>query len=81
MTEVRINKLEEQLIRNGKRQEALESLLSRFKRVIQESGILKDYKKHEFYEKPSINRARKRRNRIIKSKQQEKRNALYYSKG
>ena len=81
MTDVRINKLEEQLIREGKKQEALESLLSRFKRAVQESGILREYKKREFYEKPSVKRARKKRNKFIKSKQQERKNALYHNRG
>jgi len=76
MTEVRINRVEEQLVRNGRKQEALESMLSRFKRSVQESGVLRDYKKREFYEKPSVERARKKRNKLIKSKQQERKNAL-----
>lgn len=38
--------------------ENFEALLGRFKRAVEKSGILEDYHAHEFYEKPSMTRAR-----------------------
>lgn len=34
--------------------ENIESLLRRFKRKVEASGIMSDYRKHEFYTKPSV---------------------------
>ena len=39
--------------------EAFESLLKRFKKAVEKSGLLTDSRKHEFYEKPSIRMKRK----------------------
>lgn len=33
--------------------ETIESALKRFRRAVQQDGVLKDARKHEFYEKPS----------------------------
>jgi small subunit ribosomal protein S21 len=49
--------------------ESFESLLRRFKKAVDRSGILSDFKKHEFYEKPSVKIKKKReaaRKRAIK---------------
>lgn len=48
--------------------ESLDSALKRFKKVLQQAGILKEAKEHEHYEKPSDKRrkaeaARKRKMR------------------
>ncbi len=48
--------------------ENLDSALKRFKKVLQQAGILKEAKEHERYEKPSDKRrkaeaARRRKNR------------------
>lgn len=40
--------------------ESFDSLLRRFKKAVERSGIIADYKKHEVYEKPSVKRKRKR---------------------
>ena len=40
--------------------EAFESLLKRFKKAVERSGVLADLKKHEFYEKPSVKKKRKK---------------------
>jgi small subunit ribosomal protein S21 len=40
--------------------ESFESLLRRFKKSVEKSGILADSRKHEFYEKPSVQKKRKR---------------------
>lgn len=39
--------------------EPYESFIRRFRKVCEQAGILKDYKKHERYEKPSEKRKRK----------------------
>lgn len=49
--------------------ESFESLLRRFKRAVEDSGILSDLKKTEFYEKPSVRRKKKH---IIAVKKLEK---------
>lgn len=40
--------------------ESVDELLRRFKRAVENSGILSDLKKYEFYEKPSVKRKRKK---------------------
>ncbi len=39
--------------------EGFESLLKRFNRSVQQSGVLSEMHRHEHYEKPSIKRKRK----------------------
>lgn len=39
--------------------ESIDSLLKRFKKAVENSGLLADYKKHERYEKPSLKRKKK----------------------
>ena len=49
--------------------ESFESLMKRFKKAVERSGILSDLRKHEFYEKPSVQRKRKQaaaRKRAVK---------------
>ena len=48
--------------------ESLDSALKRFKKILQQTGVLKEAKAHEYYEKPSDKRrkaeaARKRKMR------------------
>ena len=40
--------------------EALESLLHRFKRSVNDGGVLSDLKKHEFYKSKSVKKREKR---------------------
>lgn len=40
--------------------ESFESLMRRFKKSVEKSGILNDLREHEFYEKPSMKRKRER---------------------
>ena len=47
-------------IRNG---ESLEQALRRFNREVLRDGILKKLRKREFFEKPSVIKARKRKER------------------
>ena len=49
--------------------ESFESLVRRFKKSVERSGLLADYRKHEFFEKPSVQKKRKQaaaRKRSIK---------------
>lgn len=39
--------------------ESFESLLRRFHRKVQQDGILREIKKREYYEKPSVRRKRR----------------------
>ena len=39
--------------------ESLDSALKRFKKVLQQTGILKEAREHEHYEKPSVKRKKK----------------------
>ncbi len=39
--------------------ESLDSALRRFKRQVQKNGVLRDARKHEHYEKPSVRRKKK----------------------
>lgn len=48
MTEIRVGE-----------NESLESALKRFKRQCARTGVLSEYKRKEFYEKPSVVRKRK----------------------
>lgn len=43
----------------AKPNEDINSLLKRFKRAVERSGVLSDLKKHEFYEKPGVRRKKK----------------------
>jgi small subunit ribosomal protein S21 len=42
------------------REESFDSLLKRFNRKVQQDGILADLRRREHYEKPSIERKRKK---------------------
>jgi small subunit ribosomal protein S21 len=39
--------------------ESLDNALRRFKRQLQKSGVLREARKHEFYDKPSVKRKKK----------------------
>lgn len=40
--------------------EAFETVLRRFKKAVERAGILADIRKHEYYDKPSIKKRKKR---------------------
>ena len=46
--------------------ESLEHALRRFTKRVQSDGILMDYRKHEYYEKPSEKRKKKEATRVRK---------------
>jgi len=43
--------------------EPIDSVLKRFKKALEQSGILQEYKRHTHYEKPSERRRRQRQKR------------------
>ena len=43
-----------------KSHESFETFFNRFKRIVEKENVMDDYYKHEFYEKPSKKRNRKR---------------------
>ncbi|HXG30550.1 MAG TPA: 30S ribosomal protein S21 [Thermodesulfobacteriota bacterium] len=48
-------------------QESIDSLIKRFNRMVEKEGIIHEYKKREFYEKPS-ERRRKRKSQTRRRK-------------
>jgi small subunit ribosomal protein S21 len=53
--------------------EALEAALKRFKKVLQQDGVLKAARAHEYYEKPSDKRRRAEASRRRKIERNEER--------
>ncbi|MBW3624724.1 MAG: 30S ribosomal protein S21 [Armatimonadetes bacterium] len=54
--------------------ESIDSALKRFKKQLQEAGVLKEAREHEFYEKPSDKRRRAaaaRRRKLAKQAAQD----------
>ncbi|HAZ31291.1 MAG TPA: 30S ribosomal protein S21 [Dehalococcoidia bacterium] len=47
--------------------ESLESALRRFNRKVQQEGILSEYRRRQYFEKPSVVRKRKRATKTRKS--------------
>ena len=67
-----------------RRNENIEELWKRFKKVVENSGILSDYRKKERYEKPSIKRKRKQaaaRKRLLRKKTNESRRKFNKTSG
>ena len=52
--------------------ESLEQALRRFTKRVQSDGILMDYRKHEYYEKPSEKRARERAEAVRRARKLER---------
>ena len=50
--------------------ENLEKAIKRFKRMVEKEGIIREYKKREFYEKPST--IQNRKNKTLQRKMQKK---------
>jgi len=59
--------------------EPLEKALKRFKRMVEKEGIIREWKKREFYEKPSTINNRKKK--TIIRKQQKKLRKTQHTKG
>ncbi len=58
--------------------EPLEKALKRFKRMVEKEGIIREWKKREYYEKPSIINTRKKK--AILRKQMKKNRKMSSSK-
>ena len=56
--------------------EMLEKAIKRFKRMVEKEGIIREFKKREFYEKPStiLNRKKKAISRKLMKKSRKGRN-------
>jgi len=76
MSYVKINKLEEDLYRRGDGVGAISSMLARFNRQVQTSGILRDLKKYEFFKKPSEKKRIKHIEAVARIKRKERKDAL-----
>lgn len=50
--------------------ENLEKAIKRFKRMVEKEGIIREFKKREFYEKPST--IRNRKNKALQRKMQKR---------
>jgi small subunit ribosomal protein S21 len=59
--------------------EPLEKALKRFKRQVEKEGIIREFKKREFYEKPSTIKNRKKK--ALKRKQMKKARSFSSHKG
>ncbi len=59
--------------------EPLEKSIKRFKRMVEKEGIIREWKKREYYEKPST--IRNRKNKAMERKQMKKNRKLHSSKG
>jgi small subunit ribosomal protein S21 len=64
---------------NVSSEEPLERALKRFKREVEKEGIIREWKKREFYEKPSVVRNRKQKSN--RRKQEKKLRKTGFSRG
>jgi len=56
--------------------ESFDSLLRRFKKAVDKDDTIKEFRKHEFYEKPSSKRKRARAAAIKRNEKQQASNSL-----
>ena len=68
---------ERQMIRNGQSRDALDSMLARFNNTVQDSGLFRELKARESYEKPSDKRRRKKREAVARARRQERKDAVH----
>lgn len=59
------------IVVNVKENESIEKALKRFKKKFEKTGVLKELRARNFYEKPSVSR----RNEVIKAKYRQKKYA------
>jgi small subunit ribosomal protein S21 len=64
---------------NISQEEPLEKALKRFKRQVEKEGIIREWKKREFFEKPSTIKNRKKK--ALKRKQMKKQRTYSSHKG
>lgn len=72
MSSVTINKAEEKMIQNGDAKGAFESMLTRFNRLVGASGIFRELKECQYYEKPSDKKRRKHREALARMRKEQK---------
>jgi len=53
--------------------ESFESLLKRFNKKVQQERVLSEYRKHEYFEPPSVKRKKKEAAKLRKSKRNSSR--------
>ena len=58
--------------------EPLEKSIKRFKRMVEKEGIIREWKKREYFEKPST--IRNRKNKALQRKQMKKVRKMHSSK-
>lgn len=73
--DVKLNRMEEEMYRSGNKLGALDSLLNRFNKVVQNAGILKELKERESFEKPSLKRRREQRESEQRRRRRERKEA------
>ena len=59
--------------------EPLEKSIKRFKRMVEKEGIIREWKKREYYEKPST--IQNRKNKALARKQMKKVRKMHQNKG
>ena len=59
--------------------EPLEKSIKRFKRMVEKEGIIREWKKREYYEKPST--IKNRKNKALARKQMKEVRKMHQSKG
>ncbi len=70
----KLTKFEEELVKKGRGNDALHSMMSRFNKGVQDYGLLRELKQRRFYVKPSVLRSKKKLNKKIKTRRE---NALH----
>jgi len=70
--EVKLTARERETYKSG----GFDSMLARFNRQVQASGLFKEIKEHSFYEKPSTKRRRKLHEAKIKAARKEQKDAI-----
>lgn len=58
--------------------ESVDSLIKRFKKQTQKFEIIKDFRKHEYYESKSLKRKRKHENYLKRKAKEERKAQKYY---
>lgn len=57
--------------------ESFDSMLKRFKKAVEQAGIIAEVRKREYYEKPSVKRRRKRAAAIKRIMKKQRKMELY----
>ncbi|MGL4524944.1 MAG: 30S ribosomal protein S21 [Spirochaetia bacterium] len=60
--------------------EPLEKAIKRFKRLVEKEGVIREWKRREFYEKPSVINSRKKKALVRKKAKKGRKVAAGYGK-